>query len=238
MVHLPAAADWQPPDGAGVILQGLAGENAVFNGCHGHVVRRCGSSQRLLVCMDESGARLRVQPRNVSRPSRPRTRGRKLADEALPAVTAPRCVVHLQPSNGKQLGFGAGAGHDGKSLLLTRIDSNGLLGEWNAKHPTSAIQLGDRIMEVNGRNDSTQVLVEQLRSQGDLNIVFQRVSLAGSPLVRRAASKWQARADLPAHGGGLAGPGGERRGDLIHNLKRVAAQLEKTIREEECWGRG
>mmetsp|Transcript_23945 Transcript_23945/g.68550 ORF Transcript_23945/g.68550 Transcript_23945/m.68550 type:complete len:260 (-) Transcript_23945:189-968(-) len=255
MVNPPSPAEWLPPDGAEVRIEGLVGDNAAFNGCCGRVLRCSENSQRLIVCVDQSGARLRVHPRNVCQPRTQPTGVSQLngMGATLPCLAAPRCVVHLQPSKRKPLGFGAGV--DRRSLRLTRIDPEGLLREWNAKHPGSAVQLGDRIVEVNGRCGSIQSLVDELRSQTNLSIVFQRGSETPSPFLPKVMERVEAAPPEPHRGGpraraeGCRGSGGgstpsecsleidgQRGANLLHNLKRMVAQLERTCGDEDFWG--
>jgi len=80
-------------------------------------------------------------------------------------------VVHFM-SKRKRLGFGADRGDDGKSLVVARIDAEGLLVDWNAARPQQAIVVGDRIVEVNGKSGSSQMLAERLQSQQRHIVVF------------------------------------------------------------------
>jgi len=66
---------------------------------------------------------------------------------------------------------------DPDTLKVSSLDSAGLVAAWNARVPGQAVELGDRIMEVNQRNvcdHGTAHLAEELRSAKVLRVVMAR----------------------------------------------------------------
>lgn len=101
---------------------------------------------------------------SLSRPHRTRHCG----------ISIKEFIIHLLPSKRKRLGVGATHADNGRTLLLTRIDEQGLVADWNTRHPASGVSLGDSIVEVNGKRGNVEVLAAELRSHQLLKIVLRR----------------------------------------------------------------
>merc|ERR1719174_219554 len=85
-----------------------------------------------------------------------------------------RVTVQLRTSVLRKLGFGAVRCDDGRALSITRIDSIGLLADWNAGQLQSErIQVGDKIIEVNGTTASADDMSRALQSAGLITIIVQ-----------------------------------------------------------------
>mmetsp|Transcript_31190 Transcript_31190/g.72417 ORF Transcript_31190/g.72417 Transcript_31190/m.72417 type:complete len:131 (+) Transcript_31190:79-471(+) len=70
-----------------------------------------------------------------------------------------------------------GAGVSSKpTVMITSIDG-GLIGAWNAKHPLSAVHIGDTIVEVNGVNLSPgDILREIAHAEAEVILTLARIS--------------------------------------------------------------
>merc|ERR1711933_491740 len=72
---------------------------------------------------------------------------------------------------------------DGETLLVTSIDAAGLLGAWNSAEPGASVEMGDRILEVNGRGrGSSAALLQECRSLGPLRFTLRPHELEGGPM--------------------------------------------------------
>ena len=60
-------------------------------------------------------------------------------------------------------------------MMVTRIDAAGLVADWNATQRWSQkVQVGDQIVQVNGRSGNADQLASELQAQGLLTVVFSR----------------------------------------------------------------
>jgi len=101
-----------------------------------------------------------------------------------------RFTVQLRPSMLRKLGMGAAPSADARTLRVTRVDSNGLIADYNATARFSQkVQVGDQVVEVNGRTGNADDLVAGLQSQGTLTIIFVRDDTAGSVGSKRPDSR-------------------------------------------------
>merc|ERR1712007_252268 len=62
---------------------------------------------------------------------------------------------------------------DNRGLLLSWIDHNGLLAQWNCNHPEHAVREGDRILSVNGVVDDIEAMRGQLQLES-IRMIVQR----------------------------------------------------------------
>lgn len=94
---------------------------------------------------------------------------------AAPPPPATRITAQLRPSPLKKLGMGASPSANGRVLMVTRIDAAGLVADWNATQRWSQkVQVGDQIVQVNGRSGNADQLASELQAQGLLTVVFSR----------------------------------------------------------------
>mmetsp|Transcript_7430 Transcript_7430/g.21079 ORF Transcript_7430/g.21079 Transcript_7430/m.21079 type:complete len:563 (+) Transcript_7430:184-1872(+) len=77
---------------------------------------------------------------------------------------------------GQRFGFANVPSADGRSLLVTWVDPNLLLGDWNRSHPERAVREGDVIVVVNGFSDDA----EAMRAQLQLEAVNMRILSGGA----------------------------------------------------------
>jgi len=90
----------------------------------------------------------------------------------LEAKVAKQIKVKVVSSRGQKMGVGLDS-EDGKTLKITKI-SPGLIEEWNIANPTSIVAIGDLIVSVNGRSDTSNVLVEEIQKGGELQLVVAK----------------------------------------------------------------
>eukprot|EP00450_Noctiluca_scintillans_P021331 CAMPEP_0194525282 /NCGR_PEP_ID=MMETSP0253-20130528/60706_1 /TAXON_ID=2966 /ORGANISM="Noctiluca scintillans" /LENGTH=136 /DNA_ID=CAMNT_0039369993 /DNA_START=43 /DNA_END=453 /DNA_ORIENTATION=+ len=71
--------------------------------------------------------------------------------------------------------FGAKVVQSTKScdIVVKRI-TKGLIQDWNDAHPERSVKIGDKLVSVNGaRGPTSYVLMEKLKSDGKLELIFQ-----------------------------------------------------------------
>lgn len=75
--------------------------------------------------------------------------------------------------DGEELGLDV-LHEDNETLLISRI-KDGPLQSWNASHPDFAVQQGDRIVEVNGKRGSSELLIDTIRGERALQLTVRRL---------------------------------------------------------------
>eukprot|EP00928_Gymnodinium_smaydae_P097838 TRINITY_DN8951_c0_g1_i2.p1 TRINITY_DN8951_c0_g1~~TRINITY_DN8951_c0_g1_i2.p1 ORF type:complete len:730 (-),score=93.69 TRINITY_DN8951_c0_g1_i2:13-2202(-) len=98
-----------------------------------------------------------------------------------------RFTAKLDRSEGLRLGIDVETGReaqgwDGKSLLVQRIQAEGLVPAWNASFPASAILGGDRIVEVNNNHGDADALLRECMKRTQLELVIERRVVVEEPL--------------------------------------------------------
>jgi len=84
-------------------------------------------------------------------------------------------VSLVKNSSGERFGFANVPSVDGRSLLVTWVDPNLLLGEWNRRKPDRMVREGDVILSVNDCGGD----LEAMRAQLQLDAITMRVHSAG-----------------------------------------------------------
>jgi len=72
---------------------------------------------------------------------------------------------------------------DGATGMVTHLKA-GIARKWNEENPEKKIAVGDRITEVNGRSGLALDLLDHLRHDNALTIIFQRASMRRVDLVK------------------------------------------------------
>lgn len=102
----------------------------------------------------------------------------------------PRCVAErefvevvlrkeLIDGQSAKFGFANIPSPDGRHLLVTWVDANGLLGMWNRASPDRAVREGDAIVAVNGVRDDVEAMRSQLQ-QGTAHMLVRRGHSSGA----------------------------------------------------------
>jgi len=92
--------------------------------------------------------------------------------------------VQLDKANGK-----LGLKFDPNTLAITDIDEAGLVALWNGMNPVYAVQIGDRIKDVNGlRADGSAKMQQELRGDGVLRITLARDANAEEAFMMQEAA--------------------------------------------------
>ena len=62
---------------------------------------------------------------------------------------------------------------DAKGLVITGLDANGLVAEWNVDRPLRAVHVGDVIVEVNKKGGTAKELLKQIQKHEHLRLLVQ-----------------------------------------------------------------
>mmetsp|Transcript_73438 Transcript_73438/g.175008 ORF Transcript_73438/g.175008 Transcript_73438/m.175008 type:complete len:484 (+) Transcript_73438:202-1653(+) len=81
---------------------------------------------------------------------------------------------------GQRFGFANILTQDGKGLVISWIDENGLTARWNHQHPDKAVMEGDRILAVNSASDDIEAMRAQLQLDS-IRMLVQRYARSGLP---------------------------------------------------------
>merc|ERR1712194_200866 len=87
--------------------------------------------------------------------------------------------------NGR-FGFANVPAADGRSLLISWIDQNGLLGLWNTEHQTMPIREGDNVLSVNGVTQDVEAMRVQLQASTVRMAIRMNSASQNSPRFARA----------------------------------------------------
>merc|ERR1712007_407129 len=84
--------------------------------------------------------------------------------------------ILLSKGTGQKFGFANVPTLDGKSLVISWIDDQGIFANWNREHPNDAVAEGDRIAVVNGVSDEIQVMRNQFQQNTVRMLIHRRRS--------------------------------------------------------------
>jgi len=87
--------------------------------------------------------------------------------------------ILLSKGAGQKFGFANVPTPDSKSLVISWIDDQGMVAQWNREHPNDAVAVGDRIATVNGASDGIQVMRDQLQKNAVRMLIHRQRSCAG-----------------------------------------------------------
>lgn len=90
------------------------------------------------------------------------------------------------PAARVRFGFANVPSADGRSLLITWIDENGLLGNWNAYNADSGVREGDAIVNVNGVFGDSEAMRMQLQGDAARMVVQPTGTNKSTPRLTRA----------------------------------------------------
>lgn len=94
---------------------------------------------------------------------------------SLPAHAKARYIgVKVKKTPDTSLGISLDNADEDDGLLIERIQPGGLFEKWNEENPTKAIQIGDRLVKVNGQTGKVQMANECKARVKDLDIVVKR----------------------------------------------------------------
>lgn len=65
---------------------------------------------------------------------------------------------------------------DAGTLCVNKLDSNGLIGDWNRENPEAQVQVGDSIVDVNGKKGDSRAMLEEAKSSLNLRLLVRRNS--------------------------------------------------------------
>mmetsp|Transcript_57438 Transcript_57438/g.136546 ORF Transcript_57438/g.136546 Transcript_57438/m.136546 type:complete len:134 (-) Transcript_57438:258-659(-) len=109
--------------------------------------------------------------------------------DALPNSDEPEAAAEAQPvyfnvkldrtNDSSPLGIDCDR-KDGVTLLVERINTPGLLENWNTNNESSKVVPGDRIVEVNGKSGDVFAIIEELKKQEPLSVKIMRAPAAPS----------------------------------------------------------
>jgi len=113
---------------------------------------------------------------------------------------------------------------DGETLFVERLAPGGLLERWNLAHPESAVEVGDRIVSVNGKSGDSVALINALGRSEELELVLRRPSSRFA-----AAASASARASPAPVGGASSSSEGQRRATEPKPLQVRRSQDGSTV---------
>jgi len=140
------------------------------------------------------GGRTNGGPRSHSRAARPRLNALRGGGTANPwhpelytSTTVSSSALGLVPrgrnrtrdfevkvdKDGEELGLDV-LHEDNETLLVSRV-RDGPLQSWNASHSDCCVQQGDRIVEVNGKRGSSELLIDTIRGERALQLKVRRL---------------------------------------------------------------
>merc|ERR1719410_3033989 len=90
-------------------------------------------------------------------------------------ATPRRWDVTVSKEEGSTLGIDVDMGY-GTVLPIYTVLEDGLVPDWNFDNPAQAVQVGDRIVEVNGVSGDSWAMVRALMGDPKLDIVFERAA--------------------------------------------------------------
>ena len=73
----------------------------------------------------------------------------------------------------KTIGVALEPAQDGQGLVISGLDANGLVAEWNVDRPLRAVNVGDVIVEVNKKGGTANELLKQIQKQQHLRLLVQ-----------------------------------------------------------------
>jgi C-terminal processing protease CtpA/Prc len=80
----------------------------------------------------------------------------------------------------------------GNTLLVLKVLDEGLVSDFNRKHSSVGVQVGDRIIEVNGTRGPGAILNERVKAKGSLILTLVRCSASGTNPTVATAKKLHA----------------------------------------------
>ena len=73
----------------------------------------------------------------------------------------------------KTVGAALEPAQGGQGLVITGLDANGLVAEWNVDRLLRAVNVGDVIVEVNKKGGTANELLKQIQKQQHLRLLVQ-----------------------------------------------------------------
>eukprot|EP00438_Fugacium_kawagutii_P007313 Skav235707 [mRNA] locus=scaffold280:388879:389337:- [translate_table: standard] len=71
------------------------------------------------------------------------------------------------------IGVALEAAKGGQGLVITRLEANGLVAEWNLDRPLRAVNVGDVIVEVNKKRGTSKELSKQIQKEKQLQLLVE-----------------------------------------------------------------
>mmetsp|Transcript_51958 Transcript_51958/g.150955 ORF Transcript_51958/g.150955 Transcript_51958/m.150955 type:complete len:400 (+) Transcript_51958:85-1284(+) len=81
-----------------------------------------------------------------------------------------------------RFGFANVPSADGRHLLVTWVDANGLLGRWNRSYPDRGVREGDLICAVNSATEDVEAMRSQLQQEAVRMVIRRGAGLGGPPV--------------------------------------------------------
>jgi len=85
--------------------------------------------------------------------------------------------LHIPDLNGKKLGIETYVSEFYPAFNITKIQSDGLISNWNRENPHLMVRVGDNLVEINGVRGDTEKICEQLGTASELYIQIKRSAL-------------------------------------------------------------
>lgn len=71
------------------------------------------------------------------------------------------------------IGVALEASKGGQGLVITRLEANGLVAEWNLDRPLRAVNVGDVIVEVNKKRGTSKELSKYIQKEKQLQLLVE-----------------------------------------------------------------
>mmetsp|Transcript_30049 Transcript_30049/g.70029 ORF Transcript_30049/g.70029 Transcript_30049/m.70029 type:complete len:175 (-) Transcript_30049:98-622(-) len=88
-----------------------------------------------------------------------------------PAAQSTEYMIVLDKAHGQSLGVDVDLA-DGQSMLVDKLDSVGLIADWNKRNPDKQVCINHRIVEVNGVRGNAQMMTVRAKNDSILKIVL------------------------------------------------------------------
>eukprot|EP00434_Breviolum_minutum_P029849 symbB.v1.2.026391.t1/scaffold2559.1/size125745/10 len=89
-------------------------------------------------------------------------------------LTRPKERHVTVPKYGKPLGAQMDFKDDSLGIVVTEVQSGGVLSQWNAEHPTESIDVGDRIVKLSGEELQGMKLIQKIKEEKVLHFTILR----------------------------------------------------------------
>jgi len=124
-----------------------------------------------------------------------------LGDPACDTFTSRFFMIKLDKTAGAKIGMHFTSQDEGKTFSITSIKNTGLIFAWNAMNPKKTVNVGDRILHVNGEKNGS-LFLQELKKNQTVEITLKRRK---KPLEETSDDQGAGEAE-DEEGGPLAGP--------------------------------
>ncbi|CAK9010430.1 Hypothetical protein SCF082_LOCUS10671 [Durusdinium trenchii] len=82
-------------------------------------------------------------------------------------------MLEIEKEPGSKVGLSLEATNDQQAVLITQLDSDSLVAEWNRERPLRAVKVGDAIVEVNKKRGTFQELLDLMKKEDKLELLVK-----------------------------------------------------------------